>query len=94
MGRASEMPAGLAFGRFQVLPRRRDLLVDGQPIKLGRRAFDVLIALIEARGGVVGKDALIARVWPGRVVDENNLQSQLSGLRAAFAPACVLRALT
>jgi DNA-binding winged helix-turn-helix (wHTH) protein len=39
-----------------VLPRRRELLVEGRPIKLGGRAFDVLMALIEAGGAVVGKD--------------------------------------
>jgi predicted ATPase/DNA-binding winged helix-turn-helix (wHTH) protein len=81
---ASETMAGVAFGRFQVSPHRRELLADGQPIKLGGRAFDVLMALIEARGEVVGKRALMARVWPDRVVDENNLQSQIAALRAAF----------
>jgi predicted ATPase/DNA-binding winged helix-turn-helix (wHTH) protein len=73
MERASETPAGVAFGRFQVLPHRRELL-----------AFDVLMALIEARGEIVGRRALMARVWPDRVVDENNLQSQIAALRAAF----------
>ena len=68
MERASEPPAGVAFGRFQVLPHRRELLADGQPIKLGGRAFDVLMALIEARSEIVGKRALTARVWPDRVV--------------------------
>jgi predicted ATPase/DNA-binding winged helix-turn-helix (wHTH) protein len=75
---------GIAFGRFQVSPHRRELLADGQPIKLGGRAFDVLMALIEARGEVVGKRELVARVWSDRVVDENNLQSQIAALRAAF----------
>ena len=63
MGPVSDAPAGVAFGRFRVLPHRRELLADGEPIKLGGRAFDVLMALIEARGVVVGKDALMARVW-------------------------------
>src|SRR5271170_2670762 len=84
MDLASEPAADIAFGRFQVLPHRRELLADGQPIKLGGRAFDVLMALIEARGEIVGRRALMARVWPGRVVDENNLQSQIAALRAAF----------
>ena len=74
----------LTFGRFQVLPQRRELLADGQPLKLGGRAFDVLIALIEARGAVVSKDALMARVWPDRFVEENALQVQITALRAAF----------
>jgi DNA-binding winged helix-turn-helix (wHTH) protein len=81
---ASETTAGVAFGRFLVSPHRRELLADGQPIKLGGRAFDVLMALIEARGEVVGKRALMTRVWPDRVVDENNLQSQIAALRAVF----------
>jgi DNA-binding response OmpR family regulator len=66
MDPASEPTAGVAFGRFRVLPHRRELLAEGRPIKLGGRAFDVLMALIEARGAVVGKDALMARVWPDR----------------------------
>jgi DNA-binding response OmpR family regulator len=52
MDPASEQLAGIAFGRFQVLPDRRDVLADGRPVKLGGRAFDVLMALIEARGAV------------------------------------------
>jgi DNA-binding winged helix-turn-helix (wHTH) protein len=84
MDAASEAPASVAFGRFRVLPHRRELLADGRPIKLGGRAFDVLMALIEARGAVIGKDALMARVWFDRIVEENNLQAQISALRAAF----------
>ena len=84
MNHAAEAPANLAFGRFQVLPHRRELLADGRPIKLGGRAFDVLMALIEARGAVVGKDALMARVWPDRVVEENNLQAHIVALRKAL----------
>ena len=75
---------GLTFGRFELLPHRRELRADGQPLKLGGRAFDVLSALIDARGSVVQKDALMALVWPDRIVEENNLQSQISALRAAF----------
>jgi DNA-binding winged helix-turn-helix (wHTH) protein len=84
MHAASEAPAGIAFGRFLLLPHRRELLADGRPVKLGGRAFDVLMALIEARGAVVSKNALMARVWPDRIVEENNLQWQISALRAAL----------
>jgi predicted ATPase len=66
------------------LPHRRELLADGQPIKLGGRAFDVLMALIEARGAVLSKNALMARVWPDRIVEENTLQAQIPALRAAL----------
>jgi predicted ATPase/DNA-binding winged helix-turn-helix (wHTH) protein len=47
-------------------------------------AFDVLMALIEACGTVVGKDALMARVWADQVVETHNLEAQISTLRAAF----------
>jgi DNA-binding winged helix-turn-helix (wHTH) protein len=81
---AFERTAGVAFGRFRVSPHRRELIADGQPIRLGGRAFDVLMALIEARGAVVGKGALMARVWPDRIVEENSLQAQIMALRAAL----------
>src|SRR5271167_822995 len=84
MDTASEASADIAFGRFLLLPHRRELLADSRPVRLGGRAFDVLMALIEARGAVVSKNALMARVWPDRIVEENNLQWQISALRAAF----------
>ena len=84
MDAVSETPASITFGRFRVLRHRRELLVDDRPIKLGGRAFDVLMALIETPGAVVDKDKLMRRVWPDRVVEENNLQVQISALRAAF----------
>src|SRR6476620_2470282 len=80
----SEARVSVAFGRFRVLPHRRELLADDRPIKLGDRAFDVLMALIEARGAVVSKDALASRVWPGQIIQDTALQSQVSALRAAL----------
>jgi predicted ATPase/DNA-binding winged helix-turn-helix (wHTH) protein len=86
MDPASERLAGIAFGRFRVSPDRREVLADGQPVKLGGRAFDVLMALIEAHGAVVSKDALMTRVWPGRIIEENSLAAQIAALRAALGP--------
>jgi hypothetical protein len=37
----SETPAIVEFGRFRILPHRRQLLIEGQPIRIGGRAFDV-----------------------------------------------------
>jgi predicted ATPase/DNA-binding winged helix-turn-helix (wHTH) protein len=72
------------FGPLQVVPHRREVFVDGHPLDVGSRAFDLLVALIEARGSLVSKDDLIERVWPGRVVEENALQAHISALRRAF----------
>src|SRR6201988_306952 len=69
------------FGRFQVLPHRREFLADGVPIALGSRAFDVLMTLIEAGGELVTKDQILSRVWPGMVVEEHSLQFHISALR-------------
>src|ERR1700720_2282777 len=79
----SETPAIIEFGHFRVVPRRRELLADGRPIHPGGRTFDVLIALIEASGAVVGKDALMDRAWPNRV-EESSLHVQISALRNAL----------
>src|SRR5712671_2810718 len=78
-------PTVIEFGRFSVLPHRRELLAEGHALDLGGRAFDVLMVLIEASGAVVSKDALMNRVWPDRIVEENTLQAQVSALRRTFA---------
>ena len=65
MDPVSEAPAIAEFGRFKVVPHRRELLADGRPVRLGGRSFDVLIALIEAPGAVISKDELLRRVWQG-----------------------------
>jgi predicted ATPase/DNA-binding winged helix-turn-helix (wHTH) protein len=80
----AQAPAAIEFGRFRVLPHRREVLAEGRQLEFGGRAFDVLMALIEASGAVVSKDALMNRVWPDRIVEENNLQIQISALRRAF----------
>jgi DNA-binding winged helix-turn-helix (wHTH) protein len=81
---ASETAAIIEFGHFGIVPHRRELLANDRPVELGGRAFDVLMALIEAPGTVLGKGALMARVWPNRVVGEKNLHAQISALRAAL----------
>lgn len=79
-------PAGFAFGRFALRRRERLLLAGGAPVELGSRAVEVLLALVEADGALLTKDALLDRVWPGVAVEENNLQVQVSALRRALGP--------
>ena len=62
MVRPSDPPAIIEFGRFGILRHRRQLLADGRPIRLGGRGFDLLLALLEAPGAVVGKDELLSRI--------------------------------
>ncbi len=71
----------VVFGSFSLHLHKRRLLREEQPLLLGARAFDVLAALVQHAGELVSKDQLFERVWPGRVVEENNLQVHVSSLR-------------
>jgi predicted ATPase/class 3 adenylate cyclase len=71
----------LRFGPFELQARHRRLLRDGEPLPVGARAFDVLSALAERRDRIVTKAELMDLVWPDLVVEENNLQVQISSLR-------------
>jgi len=69
------------FGAIEVRAIERAVLRDGAPQRVGARAFDLLIALIERGGALVTKDELLDAVWPGLVVEEANVQVQVSSLR-------------
>src|SRR5687767_10871299 len=77
------------FDRFVLRPQARELLDSGAPVRIGERAFDLLSALIEARGSVVSRDALFARAWPGRVVIDDNLKVQVMALRKLLGAQAV-----
>jgi DNA-binding winged helix-turn-helix (wHTH) protein len=74
------------FGRFRVLLRQRLLIADGAPVELGTRGFELLLVLLEANGSLVSKEQLVARVWPGVFVAQDNLKTQVSNLRKALGP--------
>ena len=76
--------AAIEFGRFRALLRRRRLLADGVPVELGTRAFDLLLALLEADGALITKKELLNQVWPSVVVSEENLKVHVSALRKAL----------
>jgi predicted ATPase/DNA-binding winged helix-turn-helix (wHTH) protein len=80
----TEAEPGIAFGRYRLFPRRRLLLAGNDPVELGSRAFEILVALVEAKGDLVAKDELRRRVWPGTVVEEHNIDVQVSALRKAL----------
>lgn len=79
-------PSVLRFGRVEWRPAERRLLVDGRPAAVGARAIDLLTVLVEHRDRVLGKSELMDLVWPGQVVEENNLQVQVSALRRVLGP--------
>ncbi len=69
------------FGTFELQPAERLLLAGGEQVVLGPRAFDLLVALVQRPGQLVTKEELLDTVWPNLVVEENNLQVQVSALR-------------
>src|ERR1700734_3918050 len=79
------MDAGeILFGPYRLVVAQRLLLEGEKPVRLGRRAFDILTPLVERAGEVVGKEQLIARAWPKTFVEEANLKIQVSALRRAL----------
>src|SRR5215831_15524924 len=81
------MSEAFAFGPFRLLVARRELLAHGVPVTLGQRAFEILLMLVNRHGQLVTKDELMAEVWPGVVVEENNIQVHVSALRKVLSTA-------
>ena len=75
------MARAFNFGSFELNPERSLLLRDGIPVRLGSRAFALLMALIENAGQVVSSEVLTARVWPNTSVSESNLRVHLAAIR-------------
>src|SRR6266571_5818092 len=74
----------ISFAPFRLLPAQRLLLEGDNPVPVGSRALDILTALVERPGELVGKEELIARVWRGTFVEEGNLKFQVGALRRAL----------
>ncbi|MGU3308952.1 ATP-binding protein [Pseudomonas sp. M5A4_2d] len=72
------------FGPYRVHPHQRLVLEAGRPLRLGRRAVEILLILLEHAGNVVSKQELITRVWPKSVVEDTNLRVHMAALRKAL----------
>src|SRR5260370_12994511 len=71
----------LTFGPFRLLPQQRLLLRADTPLRLGSRAREILLALVERAGEIVNKTDLVARVWPNTIVEEGTLRVHIAALR-------------
>ena len=72
------------FGPFRVDVREGLLRRGGEPVSLTPKAFETLVVLLENRGRLVSKDALLKRVWPDTFVEDSNLTFNISTLRKAL----------
>src|SRR3984957_12174673 len=75
----------ISFGPFSLFLEERLLKRADQPVPLGGRALDVLIALTGQAGKVVSYKELLSSVWPNVTVDESNLRVQITALRKALS---------
>jgi DNA-binding winged helix-turn-helix (wHTH) protein len=80
------MTAGdvISFGPYCLIPAERLLLRSGEAVDVGSRALDVLIALVESAGEIVGRRELMLRAWPNMVVGDGSLRVAIGGLRKAL----------
>ena len=74
----------IRFGNLQLDTDARQLTDGASPLPLGSRALDILCVLAKADGGTVSKDQLMADVWAGRIVEDNNIQVHISAIRKAL----------
>lgn len=81
-------PQPITFGPFVLDPGHGLLLVGGRPAALSSRGVVILQALVEARGDIVTKVALMERAWPGTIVEEGNLAVQIATLRKCLDRLC------
>ena len=82
--RGSTFPQVAAFGAFRLRVTERILEKDGIPVKIGSRALDILLTLVERAPQVVSKRDLLERVWGELVVDESSLRWHIASLRKAL----------
>ena len=78
-----------SFGDFRLRPSERTLTKRGEPVRVGSRAFDLLLVLVERCERVVSKNELLELVWASVVVEENNLQVHISTLRKLLGHAAI-----
>lgn len=83
------MSERVCFDGFELRPDERLLLRDGQPVRIGARAFDLLLVLVAHRDRLVTKAELLDQAWPGLIVEEANIQVQVSALRKVLGPRAI-----
>lgn len=76
----------MKLGRFDIDTDARCLLLNGERVRLGARAFDILVMLVSAGGRLVSRNELMQAVWPGVIVEDCNIDVHISALRRALGP--------
>jgi len=80
-GETAEPAECVAFGPYRLLPKQRILFKADKPLRLGSRAMEILIALVEHSGQMISHGELMGLVWPDTYVEESNLRVHIASLR-------------
>lgn len=81
----AENAAIYEFGEFRLdAAKRLFMRADGELVPLTPKVFDTLLYLVQHGGTLVGKDELLNAVWTDTIVEENNLNQNISALRKIF----------
>jgi DNA-binding winged helix-turn-helix (wHTH) protein/pimeloyl-ACP methyl ester carboxylesterase len=72
------------FGPFRLEPKEHRLARDGRAVPLAGKAFETLCLLVQRHGTLIPKRELINALWPETVVEENNLDRNISAVRKAL----------
>ena len=76
-----------SFGPFILVPERQSLTKAGTTVRIGSRALEILVALVERPGELVSKAQLVSRAWPDTFVEESNLKVTVAALRRVLGDA-------
>jgi DNA-binding winged helix-turn-helix (wHTH) protein len=82
-----QLAARYCFGEFRLCSAERRLWRNGEPVRLTPRALDLLLALVQSPGRVVGREELLRSVWGEVSVQDSNLTVNLCLLRRALGDA-------
>ncbi len=78
----------ISFGPFKLFPEERLLLEADTPVRIGSRAFDILVAMVKRPSQLISKDELMAQVWPNLHVEPANLTVHIAALRRLLGDGC------
>jgi DNA-binding winged helix-turn-helix (wHTH) protein len=84
MGQEAGSDAIYTFEPFRLEARTHILTKKGKKVRLAEKPMNLLLALVERRGELVPKEELFKKVWGNTIVDDNNLDQQISVLRKAL----------
>ncbi len=78
-------PVEYEFGEFRLAALERRLCRrDGSLVEMSPRLFDALLYFVQRPGQLLDKESLLGTLWPGLVVEDNNLNQLVSTLRRAL----------